>query len=141
MTAAGWGYWGDRGNRKRLLFFGTLIWAAGAGLSSQASSFGQLYAFHLILAVGLGSIASVGFSVVSDFVSPRRRGLAMSFWGLSQGVGGLAGGLLASQLGAGDFRKPLVVIAVLGLVFAVLYLLTFDAPRGYSEPELADLYA
>ncbi len=141
LTAAGWGYWGDRGNRKRLLFFGTLIWAAGAGLSSQASSFWQLYAFHLILAVGLGSIASVGFSVVSDFVSPRRRGLAMSFWGLSQGIGGLAGGLLASQLGAGDFRKPLLVIAVLGLVFAVLYLLTFDAPRGYKEPELADLYA
>jgi MFS family permease len=141
LTATAWGYWGDRGSRKRLLFIGTLIWSVGAWLSSTADSFGQLFLYQAILAVGLGSIASVGFSVVSDFVSPRRRGLAMSFWGLSQGIGGLAGGLLASQAGADDFRTPLAVIAVLGLGFALLYLLTFEAPRGFREPELAELHA
>lgn len=141
VTATGWGYLGDRSSRKRLLFIGTLIWATGAWLSSVAQTFGQLFFYQMILAVGLGSIASVGFSVVSDFVSPRRRGLAMSFWGLSQGIGGLAGGLLASQLGAEDFRVPMAVIAVLGTIFALLYLSTFDAPRGYREPELQHLHA
>jgi len=141
LTATGWGYWGDRGNRKRLLFSGTLIWAAGTALSAAASSYGQLFAAQAVAAVGLGSIASVGFSVVSDFIAPTRRGLAMSFWGLSQGVGGLAGGLLASQLGAGDFRRPLLTTAVLGLGFALLYLVTFDAPRGFREPELAELFS
>lgn len=141
LTATLWGYLGDRGSRKRLLFIGTMIWAAGAFGSSLAGSYWQLFAAQFVLAVGLGSIASVGFSVVSDFVSPKRRGLAMSFWGLSQGIGGLFGGLLASQLGANDFRAPLAVIAALGVVFSLLYLLTFDAPRGFREPELAELHA
>ena len=141
LTATAWGYLGDRSSRKRLLFFGTLIWAAGAGLSATADTFWQLFAYQMLLAVGLGSIASVGFSVISDLIAPIRRGLAMSFWGLSQGIGGLAGGLLASQLGANNFRVPLAVIAVLGVAFAVLYLLTFDTPRGFKEPELRELYA
>jgi MFS family permease len=140
-TAVAWGYWGDRSSRKRLLFWGTAIWAVGVYLSAGAGTFGVLFLWQAVTAVGLGSIASVGFSVVSDFVSPRRRGLAMSFWGLSQGIGGLAGGLIASQLGATDFRVPLRVMAVAGAVFALLYLLTFEAPRGYREPALADLHA
>ena len=58
-------------------------------MSGAASSYGQLFLWQVVTALGLGAIATVGFSVISDFVSPRRRGLAMSFWGLSQGIGGL----------------------------------------------------
>jgi len=140
LTAVAWGYAGDRSSRKRLLFVGTLIWSLGAFVSAGADAFWQLFAGQMILAVGLGSIASVGFAVVSDFVAPRRRGLAMSFWGLSQGLGGLVGGLLASQLGANNFRAPLTFIAFAGLLFAMLYLFTFDAPRGYAEPQLDTLH-
>ena len=140
MTAAVWGYFGDRGSRKRLLLAGTAIWATGVALSATAQTFGQLFAYQMIVAVGLGSVASIGFSVISDFVSPRRRGLAMSLWGLSQGAGALIGGLLASQLGADDFRVPMLVIAALGFGFGLLYLATFEAPRGWSEPELRRLH-
>lgn len=140
LTATVWGYASDRSSRKRLLFAGTLVWAVGAALSATAATYWQLFAYQMVLAVGLGSIASVGFSVVSDLIAPARRGLAMSFWGISQGVGGLVGGLLASQLGADDFRIPLAVIAALGVLFAVLYLATYDTPRGFKEPELRELY-
>ncbi len=37
LTAVGWGYWGDRSSRKRLLLYGTAVWAAGAFLSSTAA--------------------------------------------------------------------------------------------------------
>jgi MFS family permease len=141
LTAVGWGYAGDSRTRKPLLFWGTIIWAGATALSATATSFWWLLLWQILVAVGLGSIASVGFSVISDFIGPRRRGLAMSFWGLSQGIGTLAGGLLASQLGADDFRVPLLVIAAAGFLFALLYLATFEAPRGYREPELADFYA
>lgn len=141
VSAVGWGYWGDRSSRKRLLFWGTIVWAIGVFLTSTAQSFGELFGYQIITGLGLGSIASVGFSVISDFVAPARRGLAMSFWGLSQGVGGLVGGLTASQIGATDFRRPLLVIAALGVAFALLYLVTFEAPRGFSQPELAALRA
>lgn len=137
VTAVGWGYWGDRSSRKRLLFWGTVIWAGGTAASAAAPSYLQLFAAQIATAVGLGSIASVGFSVVSDFVAPRRRGLAMSFWGLSQGAGGLVGGLVASQLGAGDWRRPMWAIAIAGAAFGLLYLTTFEPARGAAEPELA----
>jgi MFS family permease len=140
MSAVGWGYWGDRSDRKRLLLWGTLVWAIGSGLSSTATVYWQLFLWQFVTAIGLGVIASVGFSVISDFVSPSRRGLAMSFWGLSQGLGGIVGGLLASQLGADDFALALRVVALLGLAVAALYLLTYDPPRGLSEPELAQLH-
>jgi MFS family permease len=141
ITAVGWGYAGDSRTRKPLLFWGTIIWAGGSLLSATATDFWTLLAWQIVVAIGLGSIASVGFSVISDFVGPKRRGLAMSFWGISQGIGTLVGSLLASQLGAENFRIPLVVVAVAGFVFALLYLTTYEAPRGFREPELAALYA
>lgn len=133
VTAVAWGYWGDRSSRKRLLLYGTLIWAVGTAASGTARTLGALWWWQTVTAVGLGSIASVGFSVISDFIAPRRRGLAMSFWGLSQGAGGLAGGLVASQLGAEDWSVPFLWLAVIGLVFAGLYLTTYDPERGRSE--------
>ena len=56
------------------------------------------------MAVGPGAIASAGYSAISDFVGPKRRGLAMSFWGISQGIGAGVGIALASQLGSDDYR-------------------------------------
>ena len=134
-----WGYAGDSGSRKSLLLWGTVIWAGALIASTTATSFAVFFGWQMLVAIGLGSIASVGFSVVSDLVAPKRRGLAMSFWGLSQGIGVLIGGLLASQLGSEDWRTPLLVIGASGFVFAFLYVFTFDAPRGYKEPELAAL--
>ena len=140
VTAVFWGYAGDSRTRKPLLFWGTIIWAGGSLLSATADTFWQLAMWQMVVAVGLGSIASIGFSVISDFVGPGRRGLAMSFWGISQGLGGIFGALLASQLGAENFRIPLVVIAAAGFIFAILYIPTFEAPRGYKEPALAAMY-
>lgn len=139
VVGVAWGYAGDSRSRKRLLLWGTVIWAGALVASSTTTSFAVFVGWQMFVAVGLGSIASVGFSVVSDLIAPRRRGLAMSFWGLSQGIGVLVGGLLASQLGAGDWRQPLVAIGLAGFVFAGLYIFTFEAPRGFKEPELAAL--
>lgn len=139
VTAVGWGFWGDRGNRKHLLIAGTVIWGAAAWATAGSRTVAAMAAWQLIMAVGLGTIASVGFSVISDFVAPTRRGLAMSFWGLSQGVGTLAGGLLASQVGAEDWRAPFRLVGAVGLAFAVLYLTTLNPRRGRAEPELAGI--
>jgi len=140
VTAVAWGYLADSKGRKQLLFIGTLLWTAAIGLSGVTTSYWALLGLQAVAGIGLGSIASVGFSVVSDFVAPVRRGLAMSFWGLSQGVGTLIGSLLASQLGAQNHAVPFFVLAGTGLLFALLYLTTFSAPRGYKEPELQAMY-
>src|SRR5262245_62869660 len=86
-AAVGWAYVGDRGNRKPLLMVGTLIWAAGTFLTAVSPTYLTFLAAQVLGAIGLGAVASVGFSVVSDLISPRRRGLVMSVWGLSQAGG------------------------------------------------------
>jgi MFS family permease len=141
VAAVGWAYVGDRTDRKPLLMVGTLIWAAGTGGSALAQNYPTFLAAQLVAAIGLGAVGSVGFSVVTDLISPRRRGLVMSFWGLSQGVGTLAGTLAGGLLGATDWRRPFAVLAVAGLAATVAYLLTYDIRRGQSEPELAGALA
>lgn len=141
VAAVAWAYVGDRANRKPLLMYGTLLWAAGTGGTALAGGYLAFFGAQLLASVGLGAVASVGFSVVTDLISPRRRGLVMSFWGLSQGVGTLAGGLLGGLLGAGDWRRPFLVLTVVGVVATLAYWLTYDIQRGQSEPDLAALYA
>jgi MFS family permease len=141
VAAVGWAYIGDRSNRKRLLMLGTLIWAAGTFATPYAPNFAAFLGAQIVGGIGLGAVGSVGFSVVSDLIGPRRRGVVMSFWGLSQGVGTLAGTLVGGLLGASDWRRPFYVITIVGLAATAAYLFTANIRRGQSEPQLAELYA
>ncbi len=141
VAAVGWAYVGDRADRKPLLMVGTLLWAAGTGGTALSGGYAAFFAATVLGSIGLGAVASVGFSVVSDLISPRRRGLVMSFWGLSQGVGTLAGTLIGGVLGAGDWRRPFAVLTAVGLAATVAYLFTYDIRRGQSEPQLAAIFA
>lgn len=141
ITAVVWGYYGDRSSRKPLLFWATVLWSIALLLVTRSRSFAELAWWSAVVGVGLGAVASVGFSVISDFVAPGRRGLAMSFWGLSQGTGGFFGILGGGVLGAGNWRSPFLGLGVIGIGIALLYLTTVEAPRGRSEPELATVLA
>lgn len=141
VAAVAWAYRGDRGDRKPLLMIGTLLWAIGTAGSALAGGYPTFFAAQALAAIGLGAVGSVGFSVVTDLITPRRRGLVMSFWGLSQGAGTLAGTLVAGVLGAHDWRRPFLVLSVAGLVATAAYLFTFDVRRGQSDPELAGALA
>ncbi|NMO55558.1 MFS transporter [Actinoplanes sp. TBRC 11911] len=137
VAAIGFAYVGDRTNRKPVLVVGTLIWIAGTAMSGEAHSYAVFLLAQVIAAFGLGAVASVSFSVVSDLITPKRRGLVMSFWGLSQGVGTLAGTLVGGILGHDNWREPFLVTAAAGCVATVAYLFTYSVPRGDSQPELA----
>jgi MFS transporter, Spinster family, sphingosine-1-phosphate transporter len=141
FASVGWAYAGDRANRKPLLMLGTLIWALGTLGTAVSPNYAAFLAAQVIGAVGLGAVGSVGFSVVSDLIKPRRRGLVMSFWGLSQGVGTLAGTLVGGLLGSVDWRRPFYVVTVVGVVATLAYLFTYNIRRGQSEPELAGVFA
>ena len=141
VAAVGWAYVGDRSNRKMLLMLGTLIWAAGTFATPFSPNFAAFLGAQIVGGIGLGAVGSVGFSVGSDLIGPGRRGVVMSFWGLSQGVGTLAGGLLGGLLGASDWHLPFYVITVVGLAATAAYLFTHNIRRGQSEPQLAEMYA
>lgn len=141
LSAIFWGYRGDQRRRKPLLFFGTLLWSTAMILTGLSRTFEQFFVWQMVTAVGVGSIASIGFSVISDVVPFGRRGLALSLWAISQGVGGSLGSLLAGTVGAVDWRWPFFIIAITGFGFAFLYIFTREPQRGQSEPELATLFA
>lgn len=141
VASVAWGYTGDRTDRKRLLLAGTLIWAAGTAITAISGTFWVFFAAQLAGALGLGAVGSIGFSVVSDLVSPRWRALVLSLWGLSQGAGALVGTLLAGLAGGQDWRRPYWIITGAGLLAAVAYLGTADIRRGQSDPELAEVFA
>ncbi|GFJ91848.1 hypothetical protein Prum_054900 [Phytohabitans rumicis] len=141
VAAVGWAYTGDRTNRKPLLMVGTLLWAAGTAGTGLSGGYAAFFAAQVLAAIGLGAVASVGFSVVSDLISPRRRGLVMSFWGLSQGIGTLAGVLVGGLLGRADWRLPFFVLTAVGLVATLAYAFTYDVRRGQSDAELAGALA
>ncbi len=139
VAAIGFAYAGDRTRRKPVLILGTGIWVAGTVWSGLAGDYPNFLMSQVLAAFGLGAVASVSFSVVSDLISPRRRGLVMSFWGLSQGVGTIAGTMVGGLLGHDDWRRPFLVVAAAGVIATAAYLLTYDVPRGDSQPELAGI--
>jgi MFS transporter, Spinster family, sphingosine-1-phosphate transporter len=141
VSATLWGYYGDRGQRKRLLLYGTLLWSGAMIGSGLATSLVQLILFQAITAVGVGSISSIGFSVVSDYIPAHRRGLALSLWSLAQLLGSGMGALLAGTVGALNWRLPFFIIATAGLLFALLYCFTRQPQRGQKDPELSPLFA
>jgi MFS family permease len=137
VAAIGFAYAGDRTDRKPVLMLGTAIWVAGTTWSGLAESYPSFLLAQILASFGLGAVASVSFAVVSDLISPKRRGLVMSFWGLSQGVGTLAGTMVGGLLGHANWREPFLVTAAVGVVAVVAYLFTYNVPRGDSQPELA----
>lgn len=140
-SAALWGYYGDRGRRKRLLLYGTLLWSGAMIGSGLSTTFAHLLFFQAITAVGVGSISSVGFSVISDYIPAQRRSLALSLWSMAQLLGSGAGAILAGTVGAMNWRWPFFIIAAAGLLCASLYLFTLEPRRGQKEPELSPIFA
>jgi MFS transporter, Spinster family, sphingosine-1-phosphate transporter len=136
VAAIGAAYAGDRTNRKPVLIAGTGIWVVATYWSGLSGDYTSFLLSQVLAAFGLGAVASVSFSVVSDLISPKRRGLVMSFWGLSQGAGTIAGTMIGGLLGHDDWRRPFLVVATAGVIAAVAYLATYDVPRGDSQPEL-----
>src|SRR4030095_14580320 len=104
----------------------TLIWVIATTWSGLSGSYPSFLLSQVFAAIGLGGVASVSFSVVTDLISPKRRGLAMSFWGLSQGVGTLAGTLVGGLLGSDDWRRPFLVTAGAGVIATIAYLFTYN---------------
>ena len=132
-----WGYLADRGGRKKLIIIGTLIWSASVFLTAYSRSYYELVVYQIFTGLGLGCIGSIGFSVLTDYIPKRWRGMLMSLWGMSQGFGGIAGSVMASIIAtASNWRKPFEIIAVLGLAFTFLYFFIKEPKKGAAEPEL-----
>lgn len=140
VTGLFWGYRGDQTDRRRLLIAGTLAWVAPVALIPLSRSYVVLLILLLLAGLGLGCIATVGYSIITDLISERWRGLMLGVWGLSQGIGALAAGILAGLLPASvSWRAPFGIMAVVGVTCSILALFTLSPPKGAADEALQGL--
>jgi MFS transporter, Spinster family, sphingosine-1-phosphate transporter len=140
VSSVYWGYLSGRFKRKRLIMVGTVIWVLSVFLTSISQSYIQLLIFQMLTGIGLGCIASIGFSVLTDYIPYGKRGLILSLWGMAQGLGGIAGSLLASLTATNtSWRWPFEIVGFIGLFLILLYFFVDEPTRGQSDPELKRL--
>lgn len=135
-----WGYLAGKFNRKRLIIIGTLFWSVSVFLTSHSNTYVELFIYQIFTGIGLGCIASIGFSVLTDYIPHKFRGMLLSLWGMSQGLGGIIGAIMASLIApATSWRKPFEIVSIIGLLLIILYIFIKEPTLGEAEPELREL--
>ncbi|HEY3696482.1 MFS transporter [Phenylobacterium sp.] len=127
---------GDRWRRNRLLMFGVGLWSGMTMLSGAATSYVQLVLARIGVGVGEATIGSVGYSMLADVFTARRRGLVFSIFlcgpfigiSLSLALGGWLVQNWPGQCGVGlcalkGWQAAFIVFGLPGLVVAALALL------------------
>lgn len=137
LTALFWGYRSDRSDRRWLLICGTLVWAAPVALIPLSTSFALWFGLVVLAGVGLGCISTVGYSIITDLVPQRWRGLMLGLWGLAQGIGVLVGAQLAAS--SATWRAPFGWMAVVGVVCSLLALCAIAPRKGQADTALQGL--
>jgi predicted MFS family arabinose efflux permease len=117
--------------RRRILAFGTAVFALAALICALAPNATILFAARFLAAAGAGLVTPVAASVAAGLSAPERRAraLAVVFFGmtLSQVFGVPVGSWLAYTFG---WRSAFVVVAILSL--PVIWLIWTRVPAGLS---------
>ncbi|MCH3963614.1 MAG: MFS transporter [Clostridium sp.] len=135
-----WSYLSGKFNRKFLVIAGTIIWSLSVFLTSQCTNYMQLLILQIFTGIGLGCIASIGFSILTDCIPNKYRGMLLSLWGMAQGFGGISGSLMASLVAPfTSWRRPFEIVSIIGFLLVILYFFINEPAVGESEPELQRL--
>src|SRR5215813_8840174 len=77
---------GDRFGRRRMFVIGLAIFTAGSAAAALAGSSNELIAARAVQGLGGAIVTPLTLTILSEAVSPERRGVALGAWG---GIGGL----------------------------------------------------
>lgn len=135
-----WGYLYDRYARSKLLALASFVWGSTTWLSAIAPNYSSFLATRASTGIDDSSYPGI-YSLISDYFEPGLRGKVYGILQLAQPLGYMLGLILATVLsGMVGWRGVYYITGSLGLVIAgVVFFAVREAPRGRSEPELADL--
>ena len=147
-----WGYLYDRFARSKLLALASFIWGATTWLNAIAPSYRSFLATRATTGIDDSSYPGL-FSLIADYFGPSVRGKIYGLLQLTAPLGYLLGMVLAlmfpesvqalmASLGihVEAWRSVFILTGALGIILSVLIFFGVrEAPRGKSEPELADL--
>lgn len=124
----------DRVGKRPVLSGGMVVLAAGILVAGIAPDYPTLLVSQALAGVGGATYHPAGLSSIADLESGGTEGRAMGIHGL----GGVAGTALAPALIGGlaaafDWRVALTTAAVVGVVYAAVFQLSFDEPPTTPE--------
>ena len=90
----------DRIGRKPLMAGGFFLMAIGIGLHPRADSIGELLAYRLVFAVGVGAVIVMIVTLLADYISNESRGKAAGLQGVMNGLGAVVAVFLLLRLPA-----------------------------------------
>lgn len=128
----------ERFNRPRIIGGTAVIWSFFTLVAAFTTTYAQLFLSRL--GVGLGEAGNVPacHSLISSYVSARRRALALAVFSSGIRVGALAGlvigGLVADAHG---WRTAFIVAGLPGLVIGAVAFVTLREPRRLAPPMAA----
>ena len=135
-----WGYLYDRYARSKLLALASFIWGSTTWLSAIAPTYSSFLATRASTGIDDSSYPGL-YSLISDYFGPAIRGKVYGLLQLTQPLGYMLGLIVATLLSAVvGWRGVFYVTGSLGVLLSILIFFGVrEAPRGKSEPELADL--
>jgi len=133
----------ERKLRKKLFVITNLIWVIAYGLIPISPNFHFYLLFIIIGAIGVGAFIPIGYSIISDFYSPKERGKKYGSIHagliLGTGVGIIVGGLLGNYTGPNGWRFAYAIGLIFGLLAVINFILkAIDPKRGQGESELRE---
>lgn len=135
-----WGYLYDRFTRSKLLALASLIWGSTTWLSAIAPTYSSFLVTRASTGIDDSSYPGL-YSLIADYFSPTMRGKIYGLLQLTSPLGYMFGLIVATFIsGMIGWRAVFYITGSLGVLLSVvIFFGVKDAPRGNSEPELADL--
>ena len=125
----------DRIGRKRVLIPAMVVFSLLSGFSGIANGMASLLLIRAIMGVSEGAFCPTSFATTNDASKPSRRGLNLGIQQSTFPLFGLAfGPIIATQLlQVTSWRWIFVMVAVPGLILAVLLAITIREPASMAE--------
>jgi MFS family permease len=125
------GWYADRGSRKKLIAAGLIVWSLFSGLTGFAADFWTLFFCRLMVGVGEATLGPAAISLLSDYFPPTKRATVTSIYSMGIAVGaGLAaflGGWIGFHYG---WRWAFSLLGFPGIFLAVLVFLLREPLRS-----------
>jgi MFS transporter, ACS family, hexuronate transporter len=140
------GYASDRIGGRNVFGIAAVVWSVFCGLTALVFSYASLLTVRLIFGMGEGPYGSATNKLVSNWFPRRQQASAVGWANAGTPLGGaLAGPIVGFIALSYGWRVSFVVIAIIGLCWAVAWLLLVtDRPEqnpGISAAERAEIAA
>jgi MFS family permease len=125
----------DTRNRVNIITASIVVWSAFTVFCGMAKNFWHLLFARIGVGVGEAGCSPSAYSIISDYVEPKRRATALSIYSMGvyggSALGFLVGGLVAHEYG---WRAAFYTVGLPGLLVALILKLTVrEPPRGFSD--------